>query len=103
MDKTECTAQAACPSAWEPTAECWGLGGKGRGQQLPRVQLDRGGGTLLPPRPQTLLRIMSPSAPAALLGSVTALMAREDVEIAVGPWVVSGDALEDNVPAGREG
>lgn len=46
---------------------------------------------------------MSPSAPAALLDSVTALMAREDVEIAVGPWVVSGDALEDNVPVGREG
>lgn len=33
--------------------------------------------------------------------SVTALVAREDVEVAVSPWVVSGNALQDDI-SGRE-
>lgn len=36
-----------------------------------------------------------------LARSVTALMARENVEVAVSPWVVGGNALEDDVSGGE--
>lgn len=36
-----------------------------------------------------------------LARSVTALMARENVEVAVSPWVVGGNALKDDVSGGE--
>lgn len=39
---------------------------------------------------------------SGLARSVTALMARENVEVAVSPRVVSGDALKDDVSGGEK-
>lgn len=41
---------------------------------------------------------MPPARPAL---SVTALMAGEDVEVAVSPWVVGGNALKDDISGGE--
>lgn len=99
-----------------PRASCTGGQhfGEGRWSQLPLVQLLlRGVGYLpsLPPNTsQNSVCLLGPQQEAGGDGwahqedsSVAALVTCEDVEVAVCPRVVSGNALQDDVPGGERG